>query len=93
MNSDQHIIDLATRIQRRHDFSAHLTGFGCGATALTALFLAGVSNPVMYLAALLAWATGLSFQHFRQILRGPLTTAAVNTEAARLGRASEPSRK
>ena len=86
MNIDQQAIDLATRIQRRRDFSAHLTGFACGVVVLTVALLAGVSGTGLYLAALLAWATALSFQHFRQILRGPVTTAAVHAEGARLRR-------
>ena len=86
MNVDEQTIDLATRIQRRHDFSAHLTGFACGTMVLTVVLLAGVSRTWFYLAALLAWATALSFQHFRQVLRGPVTTAAVHAEATRLDR-------
>jgi hypothetical protein len=35
VNIDQRTIDLATRIQRRHDFTAHLTGFACGTAVLT----------------------------------------------------------
>jgi hypothetical protein len=34
MNTDQQVIHLATRIQRRRDFSAHSTGFLCGAVVL-----------------------------------------------------------
>ena len=70
MNIDQQIIDLATRIQRRHDFSSHVTGFLCGAVILGALLIAGIKATDLYLAAVLSWATALSFQHFRQVLRG-----------------------
>ena len=86
MNTDQQTIDLATRIQRRRDFGAHAAGFAGGAAVLSALFLAGVSGTALYLSALLAWAAALSFQHFRHVVRGPVTAAAVRDEAARLSR-------
>ena len=89
MNIDQQIIDLATRIQRRHDFSSHVTGFLCGAVILGALLIAGIKAADLYLAAVLTWATALSFQHFRQVLRGPVTADAVRAEAVRLGRDSQ----
>ena len=44
MNIDQQVIDLATRIQRRHDFSSHVTGFLCGAVILGALLIAGIKG-------------------------------------------------
>ena len=62
MNLDQQVIDLATRIQRRHDFSSHVTGFLCGAVILGALLIAGIKAAHLYLAAVLTWATALSFQ-------------------------------
>jgi hypothetical protein len=86
MNIDQQIIDLATRIQRRHDFSSHVTGFLCGAAILGALLIGGIKAGALYPAAVLTWATVLSFQHFRQVLRGPVTADAVRAEAVRLGR-------
>lgn len=89
MNIDQQVIDLATRIQRRRDFSAHLTGFLCGTIGLGALLIAGLTGAVLYLAIVLTWATALSFQHFRQVLRGPVTADAVRAEAARLSRDPE----
>jgi hypothetical protein len=92
MNIDQQVIDLATRIQRRHDFSSHVTGFLCGAVILGALLIAGIKADLC-LAAVLTWATALSFQHFRQVLRGPVTTDAVRAEAVRLGRDSQPDGK
>jgi hypothetical protein len=93
MNIDQQLIDLATRIQRRHDFSSHVTGFLCGAVILGALLIAGIKATDLYLAAVLTWATALSFQHFRQVLRGPVTADAVRAEAVRLGRDSQPDSK
>ena len=90
MHIDQQTIDLATRIQRRRDFTAHFTGFASGAALLSALRMAGASGTALYLAALLAWATALSFQHFRQVLRGPVTITAVRDEAARLTRSQVP---
>jgi len=83
-------IDLATRVQRRRDFTAHVTGFLSGAIVLGCLLLAGASSASLYTATLLAWAIALSFQHFRHVLRGPVTAAAVQAEATRLSAAEGP---
>jgi hypothetical protein len=90
MRLNQHDIDLATRVQRRRDFTAHVTGFLSGAIALGCLLLAGVSGTSLYAATLLTWATALSFQHFRHVLRGPVTAATVQAEATRLSAAEGP---
>ena len=84
---NQQGIDLATRVQRRRDFTAHVTGFLSGAIVLGSLLLAGASRASLYIATLLTWATALSFQHFRHVLRGPVTVAAVQAEATRLSAA------
>jgi hypothetical protein len=90
MSIDQQVIDLATRIQRRRDFSAHVTGMICGAVILGVLVITGINGTGLYLTAMLTWATALSLQHFRHILRGPVTADAVRAEAARRGRDSRP---
>ena len=92
MRLNQHAIDLATRVQRRRDFTAHLTGFLGGAIVLGCLLLAGASSTSLYAATLLTWAAALSFQHFRHVLRGPVTVAAVQAEATRLGAAGSADR-
>jgi ferric-dicitrate binding protein FerR (iron transport regulator) len=81
---DQATVDLASRVQRRRDFTAHLTGFLTGALVLGVLcwHLPGLRGGAA--AALLAWSTALSFQHFRHVLRGPVTAADVAAEHARL---------
>ena len=84
MHINQQDIDLATRVQRRRDFTAHVTGFLSGAIVLGCLLLAGASSASLYIATLLTWATALSFQHFRHVLRGPVTAEAVRAEASRL---------
>jgi hypothetical protein len=66
----------------------HLTGFLSGAIVLSCLLPAGAS---LYAATLLTWATALSFQHFRHVLRGPVT-AAVQAEATRLSAAGSSDR-
>jgi hypothetical protein len=81
MDVDQQVIDLATGIQRRHDFTAHVIGFAAGAIVLGSLNLADVRGTRLYAATLLTWATALSFQHFRHVLRGPVTADAVRAEA------------
>ena len=86
MNTDQRVIDLATRIQRRRDFLAHVTGLLCGVVILGALLISGIEDTWLYLAAVLTWATALSLQHFRHVLRGPVTASAVRAEATRPGR-------
>lgn len=86
MHIDQQVIDLATGIQRRHDFTAHVTGFAAGAAVLGSLNLASVRGSRLYAATLLTWATALSFQHFRHVLRGPVTAYAVRAEASRRSR-------
>ena len=83
MHTGQQVIDLATGIQRRRDFTAHITGFAAGAAVLGGLDLAGVRGGRLYAATLLTWAAALSFQHFRHVLRGPVTADAVRVEAAR----------
>jgi len=42
MDIDQQVIDLATAMQRRHDFTAHVTGFAAGTVVLGSLNLADV---------------------------------------------------
>jgi hypothetical protein len=78
------VIELATRIQRRRDFTAHLLGFLAGATALTTLHVLDTTATTQFAGSMLAWATALSSQHFRHVLRGPVTSADVNAEHARL---------
>ena len=90
MRLNQHDIDLATRVQRRRDFIAHVTGFLSGAIVLGCLLLAGASSTSLYAATVLTWVTALSFQHFRHVLRGPVTAAAVQAEATRLSAAEGP---
>jgi hypothetical protein len=92
MRLSRHDIDLATRVQRRRDFTAHLTGFLGGAIVLVCLFLAGASSTSLSAATLLTWAAALSFQHFRHVLRGPATVAAVQAEATRLSAAGSADR-
>ena len=82
--SEQALIDLATRVQRRRDFNAHLTGFAVGAATITGLHLAGSRGTPQLAATLSTWAFALSFQHFRHVLRGPVTGADVRAESARL---------
>ena len=71
---------------------------GCGARPVLGLPLAVASGAplirrdraaaaLLYIATLLTWATALSFQHFRHVLRGPVTVAAVQAEATRLSAA------
>ena len=86
MHIDQQVIDLATGIQRRRDFTAHVTGFAAGAVVVGSLTHAGVRGSRLYAATLLAWATALSLQHFGHVLRGPVTADAVRAEAARRSR-------
>ena len=74
------VIDLATRIQRRRDFTAHLVGFLTGSLTLAALHLAAINQNAQLAATVLTWATALSFQHFRHVLRGPVTTTDVRRE-------------
>ena len=83
MNSQQ-VVDLATRIQRRRDFAAHVSGYFTGAATLGVIaFLKPASRPWLGL-ALAVWATGLSFQHFRHVIRGPVTERDIAEEAKRL---------
>lgn len=83
--ADPSTVALATRVQRRQDFVAHLTGFAAGAVTLAAAGLAMPSLRPGAVAAALAWATALSFQHFRHVLRGPVTPGDVIAEHNRLG--------
>jgi len=87
---DAMVIDLATRIQRRRDFAAHLSGYGAGLVVLAATRLVGADATVTAGTVALAWATALSFQHFRHVLTGPITPEDVLTEQHRLAAASLP---
>ena len=86
---DDRTIELATRVQRRRDFTAHLTGFIAGAVALGAAALYAPSLRSGVAAALLAWSTALSFQHFRHVMIGPVTSTDVAAEDARCARLAE----
>lgn len=77
-------IDLATRIQRRRDFAAHLTGFVIGVAVLLVLTTTTDLDSAAVSTCLLMWATALSFQHFRHVFRGPVTSSDVTAEARRL---------
>jgi len=85
VHTGQQVIDLATGIKRRRDFTAHTTGFAAGAVVVGSLTLAGVRGGRLYAATLLTRATALSFRH---VLRGPVTVDAVRAEAARRSRGS-----
>ncbi|MGZ4575182.1 MAG: hypothetical protein ACXVXY_09370 [Mycobacteriaceae bacterium] len=79
-----HRIELATRIQRRRDFVAHLTGYAAGLVVLATTVARGASGPVTAAVTALAWATALSFQHSRHVLKGPVTPGDIETEDRRL---------
>ena len=53
MHTGQQVIDLATGIQRRRDFTAHTTGFAAGAVVVGSLTLAGARGGRLYAATLL----------------------------------------
>ncbi len=86
MSSDQYLIDLATGIQRWRDFAAHVIGFVVGAAAIIVLRVLGVRGDGLLIAALTAWAIALSFQHFSQVIRGPVTLEAVRAAEAKQAR-------
>ena len=77
MTTPAPMIDLATRIQRRRDFTAHATGFAIGALALITLiaFDPAIAQALLTMTAVIVWATALSFQHFRHVIRGPVTNS------------------
>lgn len=79
------VINLAARIQRRRDFAAHAVGFATGATLILLVHALdpAVSGGWTALLAVLAWAVALSFQHFRQVIRGPVTAEDLDAEAHR----------
>lgn len=79
-------IGLATRIQRRRDFTAHLSGYFAGAALLGVVAAPRTRAGVAI--TMLTWATALSFQHFRYVLRGPVTGEDVAAEGSRLRRAA-----
>ena len=83
MHIDQQVIDLATGIQRRRDFAAHITGFAAGAVVWARSISPVSAGPACTPRRCSTWATALSFQHFRHVLRGPVTADAVGAEAAR----------
>ena len=53
MHTGQQVIDLAAGIQRRRDFTAHVTGFAAGAVVVGSVSLAGVRGGRLYAATLL----------------------------------------
>jgi hypothetical protein len=81
-------IGLATRIQRRRDFTAHLSGYFTGAALLGVVAAVAPRTRAGVAITMLTWATALSFQHFRYVLRGPVTGEDVAAEGSRLRRAA-----
>jgi hypothetical protein len=76
---DQQVIDLATGIQRRRDFTAHTTGFAASAVVVGSLTLAGVRGGRLYAATLLTWATAL-----------PITDGSLLCQRGSCSRADQP---
>ena len=79
MHIDQQVIDLATGIQRRRDFTAHTTGFAASAVVVGSLTLAGVRGGRLYAATLLTWATAL-----------PITDGSLLCQRGSCSRADQP---
>ena len=79
MHIDQQVIALATGIQRRHDFTAHTTGFAASAVVVGSLTLAGVRGGRLYAATLLTWATVL-----------PITDGLLLCQRGSCSRADQP---
>ena len=84
MPHSQETINLATRVQRRRDFTAHLCGFVCGSAAITLALLTETAGFFGAAISVLIWGTALSFQHFFQVFRGAVTAEHVKKEEFRL---------
>jgi hypothetical protein len=81
MSHSQETIDLATRIQRRRDFTAHLIGFVCGGASVALVLLMGIAGMIGAAITVFVWGAALSLQHFSQVFRGAITVEAVQAEA------------
>jgi hypothetical protein len=71
-NYDEYLT-TATQLQRWRDFISHLTAY----LVVNAIFIAlwAISGRSFFWPAfpLIGWGVGLSFQHFSEVLRGPIT--------------------
>jgi hypothetical protein len=71
MTSDR-VISAATQIQRWRDFLSQVAAYVTGNLLLIGIW--AVSRRGAFW-PLLVWGVGLSFQHFHQVVRGPITAS------------------
>jgi 2TM domain len=75
-NYDEYLT-TATQLQRWRDFISHVTAY----LVVNAIFIAlwAISGRSFFWPAfpLIGWGVGLSFQHFSEVLRGPITDEQV----------------
>jgi hypothetical protein len=82
MTSDR-LISAATQIQRWRDFLSHVTAYVVGNLILIGIWAMTGRWGFWPLWSLLVWGVGLSFQHFHQLLRGPITADQVEAYLSR----------
>jgi 2TM domain len=82
MTSDR-LISAATQIQRWRDFLSHVTAYVVGNLILIGIWAVSGRGAFWPLWSLLVWGVGLSFQHFHQVLRGPITAGQAEAYLSR----------
>ncbi len=66
-------ITAATQIQRWRDFQSQIAAYVLGNLVLIGIWAVTGRGTFWPLWSLLVWGVGVSFQHFHQVLRGPIT--------------------
>jgi 2TM domain len=80
----------ATQLQRWRDFSSHLAAYGVVNAIFIAIWAARGKGFFWPVFPLIGWGAGLSFQHFNEVLRGPLTEAQVQSKMNPTGPSRQP---
>jgi hypothetical protein len=71
-NYDQYLI-TATQLQRWRDFLSHVTAYVVVNATFIALWAKRGRGFFWPAYPLIGWGLGLSFQHFHEVIRGPIT--------------------
>lgn len=72
-----HFLTTATQLQRWRDFLSHVTAYVVVNTIFIALWAKRGRGFFWPAFPLIGWGIGLSFQHFNEVIRGPITDAQV----------------
>jgi hypothetical protein len=84
-------LTTATQLQRWRDFSSHLTAYVVVNGVFIVIWAVGDRRFFWPAFPLVGWGIGLSFQHFGEVIRGPITAEQVKRKLnARAGPIDAP---